>query len=371
MRILIIASAYPKINDMAYAFVHARAKIYAKKGQEVEVFVPSEHNSSYEVEKVHVTQGNYTLYRGILESFDPDVVALHSPFYLPLRKHVKTLEERKIPTVVWIHGSEAIFHAFLSGYITPWDLRSKLHRVLFDPLKLILLRQLFLKSDAIVYVSRWMQKYVERYLSFKHPSSTVIPNPIDTELFSYKKKNFEMTRCGVSVRGLGWKYGLDIAIKAYSNLYKTHLTIVGNGLLENYLRGLAQKHRSNVSFVTSYVNHDKMPELYNRFGYFVAPSRVEAQGVAMCEAMACGLPVIATNVGGIPEFVKNKVNGLLIPPENPRVLREAIKHLLSDEQLYTTLSEQGAKFVEKKLSSDIIYTKEYALFKVCMDKRLR
>jgi glycosyltransferase involved in cell wall biosynthesis len=108
-----------------------------------------------------------------------------------------------------------------------------------------------------------------------------------------------------------------------------------------------------------------MPELYDRFGYFVAPSRVEAQGVAMCEAMACGLPVIATNVGGIPEFVKNEENGLLIPPENPHVLREAVTHLLSSKQLYSTISEQAAKSVKEKLSSDIIYAKEYALLKAC------
>lgn len=365
VRILIIASAYPKPGNMAYAFVHARAKIYMKKGHELEVFVPSKQNAKYVVEGARVTSGNIESYKDCLESFDPDVAALHSPFYLNIRSHVKRLSERGTPIAVWIHGSEAIFHASLSGYVAPWEIKEKFESVIFDPLKLVLLRQLFLKSDAVVFVSRWMQTYTERCLSFKHPFSVVIPNPVDMELFSYKRKDFGNAREGIAVRGLGWKYGLDVAIRAYSSLDKTHLTIVGSGTMENYLRDLAQKCRSNVSFVTDSVSHDKMPELYDRFGYFVAPSRVEAQGVAMCEAMACGLPVIATNVGGIPEFVKNEENGLLIPPENPQVLREAVTHLLSSKQLYSTLSEQAAKSVKEKLSSDIIYAKEYALLKAC------
>lgn len=149
---------------------------------------------------------------------------------------------------------------------------------------------------------------------------------------------------------------------------KTHLTILGSGPLEKYLRNLSQKCRSNVSFVTTRIDHNRMPEIYHRFGCFVAPSRTEAQGVAMCEAMACGLPVIATNIGGIPEFVKNEVNGLLVPPERPLALRKAVTRLLSDEQIYNTLSEQGAKFVKEKLSSQVTYAKEYSVLKKCIEE---
>ena len=87
----------------------------------------------------------------------------------------------------------------------------------------------------------------------------------------------------------------------------------------------------------------------------------------MCEAMACGLPVIASSVGGIPEFVVNEVNGLLIQPEKPLLIREAIKHLLTDEQLYNRLSEQGAEYVNEKLSSQVIYAKEFSLLQTCIE----
>lgn len=87
----------------------------------------------------------------------------------------------------------------------------------------------------------------------------------------------------------------------------------------------------------------------------------------MCEAIACGLPVIATNVGGIPEFVKNGINGMLVPPENPKALLKAIKQLLADEQLYNTLSENGAKYAKENLSHKEIYKKECSVFKMCQE----
>lgn len=332
------------------------------------MFVPFKHNSSYEFEKVRVDQGDIEFYRTVFDDFDPDIVALHAPHYLTVKNNVQNLSKRNTPFVIWIHGSEALFHTLIPGYIDPFDIKSKLYSVISDPLKIVLLRHLFLKSNAVVYVSKWMKTITERQLLFKHPFSAVIPNPVDTELFRFKIKDEEAMCKGLAVRNLGWKYGLDIAIRAYSKLDKTHLTIYGSGALENYLRVLAQKCQSNVSFITKPVNHDNMPEIYHRFGYFVAPSRVEAQGLAMCEAMACGLPVITTNVGGIPEFVKNEVNGLIISPEKPLILRKTIKRLLREKQLYSSLSEQGAKFVKEKLSPKAICGKEYSILKTCIEE---
>lgn len=183
------------------------------------MFIPSKHNSAYEFEKVHVNQGNIELYKVTLEDFDPDIVAIHAPYYLTIKNHLKSLNKYRIPIVAWIHGTETLLQAF-HHYFAPWDIRSKLNRIIRDPLRIALLRYLILKSNGVVYVSRWMKTYAERYLLFKHPFSVVIPNPVDTELFSFQRKNREMAREGLAVRGLGWKYGLDIAIRAYSNLKK-------------------------------------------------------------------------------------------------------------------------------------------------------
>jgi len=369
MRILIISPFYPEGKKGGYTFVHARAKIYQKSGNKVKVFVPSKNTYTYNFEGIDVHKGADKTYKSLLKEFYPDVVAIHSPRYAMSKNPLKMLDEtsKQAPIVMWIHGVEALINAF-HHYFPPWKVKAKIKNILGGTLKITILRFLIPKASAVIYVSKWMKNTAERYFLFKHPCSFIIPNPIDTALFTYTKKDTQNRNKGISVRGLEWKYGTDIAIKAYSNLRETSLTILGTGPLETYMCNLARKCQSNVSFLNTHIEHNKMPELYAKYDYFVAPSRTEAQGVAMCEAMACGLPVIATNVGGIPEFVKNEINGILVPPENPKVLRKAVKQLLADKKLYNMLSENGAKYTKENLSHKEIYKKEYGVFKMCQER---
>ena len=78
--------------------------------------------------------------------------------------------------------------------------------------------------------------------------------------------------------------------------------------------GKFEEKNTNLNNIS--LNHNEIPELLSKYSVFVAPSRVEAQGVSMCEAMACGLPIVATKVGGIPEFVRDGVDGYLVENEN-------------------------------------------------------
>lgn len=369
MRILMISPSYSEEKKVAYTFVHARAKVYQKFGNKVKAFVPSKSTYTYEFEGIEVCRGTDKTYKALLKEFGPEVVAIHSPRYTMSKNPMKMLDEtsKQAPIVMWIHGIEALVNA-CHHYFPPWKVKAKIKNILGGALKITILRFLIPKASAVVYVSKWMKNMAELYSLFKHPYSFIIPNPIDTTLFTYTKKGMQKRNKGISVRALGWKYGVDIAIKAYSNLRETSLTILGTGSLETYMRNLAKKCRSNVSFLKTHIEHNKMPELYSKYGYFVAPSRTEAQGVAMCEAIACGLPTIATNVGGIPEFVKNGINGILVPPENPKALRKAVKQLLTDEQLYNVLSENGAKYAKKNLSHEEIYKKEYDVFKMCQER---
>ena len=133
--------------------------------------------------------------------------------------------------------------------------------------------------------------------------------------------------------------------------------------MENYLRKIIKKCNSNVELKTEWIPRELLPRMYNDFGYFIAPSRTESQGVAMCEAMACGLPIIATRVGGIPEFVSDGFNGLLVPPEDPLKLRKAVKLLILNDRLHTRLSDNARCFVEEHLSHKTIYSKEMEVFK--------
>ncbi len=364
MRIAILTHRYPPQD---YAFVHARAKLYVKEGHQVKIFIPIiflEKSKNYVFEKIDVIKEKKSNLIQIIDKFEPDVLAVHAPkFYsvLPLVKNIR------YPKIVWIHGAETLFYSLLT--IPPESLDDMFMfpiRGLRDIIQIITLRSFLQKVNHIVFVSKWMKKITEKNLKQKYKNSSVIPNPVDTDKFTYKRpKN---TSNGVSIRGLGKKYGLDIAIKAYSNFKKTNLTIIGSGKLEKKFRFLIKKYHSNTKIETKKHPHERMPEIIKKYDYFVAPSRVEAQGVAMCEAMSCGLPVVATNVGGIPEFVRNDKEGYLVSPNDPKSLRECIFKLINNKKEFIKKSRNARKRIIKTCSPRIIMKGDIEIFENLMKR---
>lgn len=87
---------------------------------------------------------------------------------------------------------------------------------------------------------------------------------------------------------------------------------------------------------------------------FIAPSRYESFGLIYPEAMRWGIPVIGCNVGGIPEIIQHERTGLLIPPESPEPIVEALHRLLQNESLRQRLGEAGRRHVEAEFSIDIM-----------------
>jgi glycosyltransferase involved in cell wall biosynthesis len=230
-------------------------------------------------------------------------------------------------------------------------------------LQMFKVRRFLSRSAHVVFVSNWMRQAAEHHTVQRLPAATVIPNPIDTSKFRYAWQQQNLSH-GVTARSLSSrKYGVDVAIRAISNSPNTRLSVVGTGSLESSLKRLATRLTAPVTFSGAFVPHDEMPKLYSRFGFFLAASRVEAQGVAMCEAMACGLPVVATNVGGIPEFVRHKENGFLAPRNDDKTLGEWIRTLTSDVALATTMSEAARNMVERTCSHDVVVGRELTVLR--------
>jgi glycosyltransferase involved in cell wall biosynthesis len=95
---------------------------------------------------------------------------------------------------------------------------------------------------------------------------------------------------------------------------------------------------------------DDIPKLLQLFDVFVMPSLAEGLGTSVLDAMAAGVPVIASHVGGIPEIVENEKNGLLVPPRNPPALAAAIIRLLRNRSERASLAAAGRSTVEKKFT---------------------
>jgi len=103
-----------------------------------------------------------------------------------------------------------------------------------------------------------------------------------------------------------------------------------------------------------WVDGSKKDDLLRESDVFVLPSYYEALPLGVLEAMACGVPVVATSVGGIPDVIENRVNGLLVAPGQPDALARAIVTLLTDHALRSRLREAARSDVRKQFSTESV-----------------
>jgi L-malate glycosyltransferase len=132
-----------------------------------------------------------------------------------------------------------------------------------------------------------------------------------------------------------------------------YVIMIGDGILKDEC---IQKTKilhleDRISWVGSQTN---VPDWLAFFDLFVLPSKWEGISLALLEAMAAGLPVVATSVGGTPEVIKNGETGFLVPPSNPQVLAAAIQKLIEDPSLRREIGQAGKRHCQKNYDIDMI-----------------
>jgi glycosyltransferase involved in cell wall biosynthesis len=119
------------------------------------------------------------------------------------------------------------------------------------------------------------------------------------------------------------------------------------------------------------IANDDLPRLLNEAEVFVLPSLYEGNPKALLEAMACGLPVLATNVEGNREVVQHGVTGYLCKDTSAESLREGIEKLLADERLRNTLGRNAREFIEREYALDVLLERELALLATLTRRRVQ
>jgi glycosyltransferase involved in cell wall biosynthesis len=166
---------------------------------------------------------------------------------------------------------------------------------------------------------------------------TTVPWGVDTELFTPTgpaAARGAMSRVLV-VSGLGPHAGVDDLISALPGVTWTELVVAGgrSGDAEvERLRAVAADHgvAERVTFL-GHVPHSELPALLRSADVVACPERQGSSGVVPLEAMACGVPVVASSVGGLAESVVHGGTGLLVPPREPATLARALRSLLRDD----------------------------------------
>ncbi|HUD05283.1 MAG TPA: glycosyltransferase family 4 protein [Patescibacteria group bacterium] len=124
------------------------------------------------------------------------------------------------------------------------------------------------------------------------------------------------------------------------------------------LQGYIKLHNVEKQTILKMFKLDEMPNVYKGSDIFVLPSENETFGQVFIEAMSCGLPVIGTKVGGIPEIISDSYNGYLVQPDDASILAQRIEGLLSDDSMRNKFIKAGIKTVKDNFTSE----KQFANF---------
>jgi len=140
--------------------------------------------------------------------------------------------------------------------------------------------------------------------------------------------------------------GLEDLFEAVKILNKQKLLVYGTGPMEKKLREIARKlHIDDKIEWRGFVPYSKVPEALSQIDVFVYPSWHEGFGRSVMEALAMEKAVVATRVGGIPDLIKDGVNGFLVKPHDPQELSEKISVLIKDKNLRERFGKAGRKYV--------------------------
>lgn len=163
-------------------------------------------------------------------------------------------------------------------------------------------------------------------------------------------------------------------IEAFSILSKKYpgakLLIVGDGPLRGQLEAMTQ--RLEIDDCVNFAGFQKDVHRYlSIMDIFVLPSRTEGLPIAIMEAMAQGLPVVASRVGGIPEIVDDQVTGILFEPGNVDQLNSSLAQLIVDPEKRKNLGDNGRKKVCRSFHPDTFIEGHYQLYRALLDERLK
>lgn len=220
-------------------------------------------------------------------------------------------------------------------------------------------------ADKVCSTSHVMAK-VTRRLAGNDLDIEVVPFGVDVTRFyptgSQGNKNDDRFVIG-TVKTLEDIYGVDTLLRAFARVQETiacdqprvanqlHLRIAGGGVQEAELRGLAEELgiRSETEFLGQ-IPHECVPRVLRSLDIYCAFSRRESFGVAVLEAMACGLPVVVSDVDGFREVVTPAEDALVVPRDRPDAAADAILQLVRSEELRLQLARAGRQSVTENYS---------------------
>lgn len=212
-------------------------------------------------------------------------------------------------------------------------------------------------ADVVVVTSQSIKEFIRGRYKTEEEKIAVIPNYVDTKVFKPIEIERDEKRV-VFVGRLDREKNLFSLVDAVKGL-DVELVLIGEGLLGDALKRKVKEEKIENVVFAGIIPNEELPEKLNKSAIFVQPSLYEGNPKTLLEAMACGLPVIGTDVVGINEVVRHKQNGYLCGTSTGTI-RKAVREVLKDKKLQKELGVYARRIIVEDYSLQTLVKRELA-----------
>lgn len=291
------------------------------------------YQSQWEILKYAFRAYFFSLKLAKKESYDLS----HAFFTVPCGFVAWLLKKKcKIPYIVSLRGSDVPGYSERFGFIY----------IFIKPLVKVIWR----KANAVVANSQGLKELALK--TDPQQKISVIYNGIDVDQFQKSdevglRKDFKILCVTRITARKGIKYLIEAMAQLRQKYSNIRLKIIGDGDEKENLINLT-KSQDLEKFIefTGLINHEKLPPYFNDSDLFVLPSLNEGMSNSMLEALASGLPLIATDTGGTRELLNDGINGFIVKIKNSQDLADKIEILIKDAELRKRMGEESRKKAE-------------------------
>ncbi len=261
---------------------------------------------------------------------------------------------------------EKLSQPFIFGPVSAHFTSRPLDERIINKITLTLHLKTISKCSHLIAITEQVKRIYSKFLN--EDKISVIPLGVDTKIFRPATENASREETEILFVGSlypvkGVKYLIESMKYVIREEKGIKLRIVGEGPEKKRLRSLVDRFRLKDKVIfEGFVPHNEIVKYYQNCDLFCFLTLGEPFGMAILEAMACGKPVIASNIGGPAEIIKNSETGFLVNPKNTKLVAERIIQLVKNKKLRKMMGRKARKIVTEKYSLEKISEKYYKLY---------
>ena len=324
------------------------------KGSELEKQYDVKYIESYcdgsKIKKILKAVVAYFLFLGEMILNKPDIVHIHSSFggsFYRKLPFVYMASSFNVPVINHIHGSE-----ISSLYVNAGERKKHLVEKCFDKCAYLVVLSEEWKNNLQVVKTKTPKIVIENY-------STIHNECLKRK--AHENKNILFLGFITELKGC---FDIpEIARRVIEQKDNVNFILAGSGEIEKLQNILLEKGISQYFSFPGWVKKAEKENLLKSADFFFLPSYTEAMPMSILEAMGYGLPIITTNVGGIPQLVEEGKNGYMTEPGNIDSFSKAILKLISDDDLIYNMGKESIEKAKRKYSLEAHLAKVCAVYK--------